>query len=76
MKILQKIKDLFRSKEYRNGGIYLSFWNKKTGNMFTQYIYGIKIYKNRARMLEYLNKTVMTTMSADIKLIEYTEANK
>jgi len=76
MKILQKIKDLFRSKEYRYGGIYLSFWNKKTGNMFTQYIYGIKIYKNRARMLEYLNKTVMTTMSADIKLIEYTEVNK
>lgn len=74
--LIQKFKELFQGKEYRFGAVYLSFLNQKTGNVFTQYIYGIKIYKNRARMLEYLNKTVMTTMSADIKLVEYTEVNK
>jgi len=76
MKILQKIKDLFKSKEYRIGGVHLSFWNKRSGKVFTQYIYGIKIYKNRDRMLDYLNKTVLTTVSKDMKLLDYSEENK
>jgi hypothetical protein len=74
--LIQKFKELFQGKEYRFGAVYLSFLNQKTGNVFTQYVYGIKIYKSRKRMLEYLDRTVMTTMSQDIKLLDYSEVNK
>tara|TARA_R100000700_G_scaffold35253_1_gene43744 strand:+ start:495 stop:725 length:231 start_codon:yes stop_codon:yes gene_type:complete len=76
MKWIQKIKNLFRRKSSRVGAINVYFLDKDAGKVFCQHIYGITIYKDRKRMMDYLHRTVMTTMVQRIKLLDYEEVNK
>ena len=76
MKWIQKIKNLFRGKNSRVGAINVYLLDINAGKVFCQHIHGITIYKDRKKMMDYLQRTVMTTMIQRIKLLDYEEVNK
>ena len=49
------------------------FLDQNTAKIVSQEIYSISVYRDRKEMLEYLNRTVMTTMAMRMKLIDFAE---
>ena len=72
MKILEKIKKLFsRPPKKRVGNIVIYFLDKPSARVYTQEVYGISIYEDREKMLEYLENTVMTTKPRRVRLMDF-----
>lgn len=74
--IFKKLKDMFRKPESHVGSVSITFLNQEKGRVFTQEIWGITVYEDREKMIDYLNRTIMTTMTSDICILDYVEVNK
>lgn len=70
-KYYTKIKEYLFGKDRTVGNIEVYLYNRTQDKEIARTICGITIYKNKKKMLAYLDDTVVTTLSKEITLRGY-----
>lgn len=74
--VFNKLKEMLWGKDHHTGAISVTFVDFSKGKIFTQEIWGIRVYRDKSKMLDYLHGTIMTTKPSNIGILDYAELNK